>query len=110
MHASSVSTEEGHWLFPVIGLGRVGGNGGDVCNVVAFFEGWDSIDMQNDAGNWSAGLEYQFAKIVGDKADFHALLNIGATLHKWVPNARAVRQDIHDSVEPDGILDGPRVS
>ena len=26
-------------------LGGVGGNGGDVCNVVAFFEGWDRVDV-----------------------------------------------------------------
>src|SRR5579862_3952497 len=88
----------------------VGGNGGDVRNVVAFFEGWDRVDVQDDTGDGSAGFEYEFAEIVGDKADFHAHLNIGTTLHKWVPNARAVRQHIHDSVEPDGILDWPRVS
>ena len=68
----------------------MGGNGGDVCNVVAFFKGWDRVDVQDDTGNGRADLEYQFAKIVGDKADFHADLNIGTTLHKWVPNARVV--------------------
>jgi hypothetical protein len=91
-------------------LGGVGGNGGDVCNVVAFFEGRDGVDVQDDTGDGSADFEYDFAEIVGDKADFHALLNIGTTLHKRVPNARAIVQNIHDSVEPDGILDGPRVS
>jgi len=25
----------------------VSGNGGDVCNVVAFFEGWDRVDVQD---------------------------------------------------------------
>jgi len=91
-------------------LGSVGGNGSDVCNVVAFFEGWDRVDVQDDTGDGSAGFEYELAEIVGDKADFHALLNIGTTLHKRVPNARAVGQDIHDPVEPDRILDGPRGS
>jgi len=91
-------------------LGGVGGNGADVCNVVAFFEGRDCVDVQDDTGERSSGFEYDFAEIVRDKADFHALLDIGTTLHKRVPNARAVGQDIHDSVEPDGILDGPRVS
>jgi hypothetical protein len=91
-------------------LGGVGGNGGDVCNVVPFFEGRDCVDVEDDTGDGSADFEYDFAEIVGDKTDFHALLNIGTTLHKWVPNARAIGQYIHDSVEPDGILDGPRVS
>jgi hypothetical protein len=36
-------------------------------------------------------------------------LNIGTALHKRVPNARALGQDIHDSVELDGILDEPRL-
>src|SRR5580693_5854097 len=90
--------------------GGVGGNGTDICNVVASLEGWDRVDVQDDTGDGSAGFEYKFAKIVGDESDFHALLNIGTTLHKRIPNARAVGQDIHDSVEPDGILDGPRVS
>ena len=93
-----------------IRLGGMGGNGADVCNVVASFEGWDRVDVQDDAGDGSAGFECKFAKIVGDKADFHALLNIGTALHKWVPNARAVGQDIHDSVEPYGILDGARIT
>src|SRR5215469_11314048 len=66
--------------------------------------------MQEDARDRSAGFEYDLAEIVGDKTDFHPLLNIGTTLHKRVPNARAVGQDIHDSVEPHGILDGPRSS
>src|ERR1700752_3473519 len=90
-------------------LGGVGGNGADVCDVVAFFEGRDYVDVQDDPGDGSSGFEYDFAEIVRDKADFHALLDIGTTLHKRVPNARAVGQDIHDSVEPDGIFDGPRV-
>ena len=110
---SNVPTEEDHRLFLAkirLDLRRVCGNGGDVCNVVAFFEGWDCVDVQDDTGDGSAGFEYDFAEIIGDKADFHALMNIGTTLHKRVPNARAVGQDIHDSVEPDGILDGPRVS
>ena len=88
----------------------MGGNDADVCNVVAFFERRDRIDVQDDTGDRSAGFEYKFAEVVGDKADFHALLHVGATLHKRVPNAGAIRQDIHDSVEPDGIFDGPRVS
>ena len=88
----------------------MGGNGADVRNVVAFFEGWDCVDVQDDTGDGSAGFEYDFAEVVGDKADLHAFLNIGTTLHKRVPNARAVGQDIHDSVEPDGILDRPGVS
>jgi hypothetical protein len=91
-------------------LGGLDGNGADVCNVVAFFEGWYRVDVQDDTGDGSASFEYDFAEIVGDKADFHALLNIGTTLHKRVPNARAIGQDIHDSVKPDGILDGPSVS
>jgi len=113
MHTSNLSTEENQRLFLAeirLDLGGVGGNGGDVCNVVAFFERWDRVDMQDDTGDGSAGFEYEFAEIVGDKADFHALLNIGTTLHKRVPNTRAVGQDIHYSVEPDGIFDGPRVS
>ena len=90
-------------------LGGVLGNSADVCNVVAFFEGWDRIDVQYDTGDWSAGFEYDFAEIVGDKADFHAFPNIRTTLHKGIPNTRAVRQYVHDSVEPDRVLDGPRV-
>jgi hypothetical protein len=113
MYTSNLSTDGDHRLFLTkirLDLGGVGGNGGDVCNVVSFFEGWDRVDVQDDTGDGSAGFEYEFAEIIGDEADFHALLNIGTTLHKGVPNARAVGQDIHDSVEPDGILDGPRVS
>src|SRR5215469_2173817 len=91
-------------------LGGVGGNGADVGNVVAFLEGWDRVDVQDDTGDGSAGFEYDFAEIVGDQAELHALLNIGAALHQWVPNAGAVGQDIDHSVEPDGIFDGPRAS
>ena len=91
-------------------LGGVDGNRGNVCNVVPLFEGWDRVDVQDDTGDGSAGFEYDFAEIVGYKADFHALLNIGTALHERVPNAGAVGQDIHDSVEPDGVLDRPRVS
>ena len=104
----SLSCEPGGRSLRLANLGGVSGNGGDVCNVVPFFEGWDRVDVQDDTGNGSAGLEYELAEIVGDKADFHALLNVGPTLHKRVPNARAVGQDIHDPVEPDRILDGPR--
>src|SRR5215471_3128855 len=113
MHTSNVSTEENHRLFLGkirLDLGGVSGNGGDVCNVVAFFQGWDRVDVQDDTGDGSAGFEYEFAEIVGDKADFHALFIIGTTLHKRVPNARAVGQDSHIPVEPVGILDRPRVS
>src|SRR5262249_49668943 len=113
MHTSDVHTEKDHRLFLAkirLDLGGVGGNGADICNVVAFFEGWNRVDVEDDTGDGSAGFEYEFAEIVGDKADFHALLNIGTTLHKRVPNARAVGQDIHNSVEPDGILDGPSVA
>src|SRR5215470_6611376 len=81
-----------------IRLGGVGGNGGDVCNVVALSEGWNRVDVQDDTGDGSAGFEYNFAEVVGDKADFHALLNIGTTLHERVPNSRAVGQDIHHFV------------
>ena len=88
----------------------MGGNGADVRNVVAFFERWDRVDVQDDTRDGSAGFEYDFAEIVADKADFHALLNIGTTFHKRVPNARAIGQNIYNSVEPDRILDGPRVS
>src|SRR5271169_881616 len=112
MHTSNVSKDEDHRLFLAkirLDLRSAGGNGGDVCNVVAFLERWDRVDVQDDTGDGSAGFEYELAEIVGDKADFHALLNIGTALHKRVPNARAVGQDIHDSVEPDRILDGPRV-
>ena len=113
MNTSNVSTKPDHRLFldkTRLDSGGVGGNGTDVCNVVAFLEGWDSVDVQDDTGDGSAGLEHDFAEIIGDKADFHALLNVGPTLHKRVPNARAVGQDIHDSVEPDRILDGPGIS
>src|SRR5215475_13945558 len=113
MHTSNVSTKENQRLFLAqirSDLGSVGGNGGDVCNVVAFFEGWDRVDVQDDTGDGSAGFEYQLAEVVGDKTDFHSLLNIGTTLHQRIPNTGAVGQDIHDSVEPDGILNGPRVS
>ena len=112
LHTSNVPDEDHRLSLAKIRLDlrSVGGNGGDVCNVVTFLEGWDCVDVQDDAGDGSAGFEYEFAEIVGDEADFHALLNIGTALHKRVPNARAVGQDIHDSVEPDGILDGPRVS
>ena len=109
----NVSTQDDHRLFLAkirLDLGSVGGNGGYVCNVVAFFEGWDRVDVQDDTGDGSAGFEYEFAEIVGDRADFHSRLNIGTTLHKRVPDARAVGQDIHHFVEPDGILDRPRVS
>ena len=113
MHTSKVSKDEDHRLFLAkirLDLRSVDGNRGDVCNVVAFLERWDRVDVQDDTGDGSAGFEYELAEIVGDKADFHALLNIGTALHKRIPNARAVGQDIHDSVEPDRILDGPRVS
>jgi hypothetical protein len=62
--------------------------------------------VQDDTGDGSAGFEYNFAEVVSDKADFHALLHIATTLHKRVPNARTVGQDIHDSIKPDWILDG----
>jgi hypothetical protein len=91
-------------------LGGLDRNGADVCNVVAFLEGWDRVDVQDDTGDGSAGFEYDFTEIVGDKPDFHSLLNIVTTLHKRVPNARTLGQDIHDSVEPDGILDEPRLT
>ena len=54
----------------------MGGNDADVCNVIALFERWDRVDVQDDAGDWSAGFEYKFAEVVGNKADFHALLNV----------------------------------
>src|SRR5215475_2506195 len=93
MHTSNVSTKENQRLFLAqirSDLGSVGGNGADVRNVVAFFEGWDRVDVQDDTGDRSAGFEYNFAEVVGNIADFHALLNIGPTLHNGVPNARAV--------------------
>src|SRR6516162_4217735 len=93
-----------------ISLGGGGGDDAYVCNIVTFFEGWDRVDVQDDTGDGSAGFEYEFTEIVSDKADFHALLNIGTTLRKRVPNAGAIGQDIHNSVEPDRILDGPGVS
>ena len=113
MHISTAQKDEDHRLFLTkirLNLRSVGGNGGDVCNVIAFLERWDRVDVQDDTGDRSAGFEYDLAEIVGDKADFHALLNIATALHKRVPNAGAIGQDIHDSVEPDRILDRPRVS
>src|SRR5262249_54235589 len=78
------ATNEDHRVF--ISKARllrgVGGNGANVCNIVAFLERWDGVDVQYDAGHWSAGFEYKFAEVIGDKAHFHALLNIGATLHE----------------------------
>ena len=88
----------------------MGGNGADICDVVAFLEGWDRVDMEDDTRDGSAGFVYEFAEVVGDKADFHAHLNIGTALHERVPNARALGQDIHDSIKPHRILDGPSVS
>ena len=72
--------EENHRVFLAkmrLNLGGVGRNGADVCNVVAFFEGWDGVDVQDYAGDGSASFEYELAEIVGDEAYFHALLNIG---------------------------------
>ncbi len=88
MQTSNVSKDEDHRLFVAkirLDLRSVGGNGGDVCNVVAFLERWDRVDVQDDTGDGSAGFEYELAEIVGDKADFHAFLNIGTALHKRVP-------------------------
>src|SRR4029077_17035595 len=87
MHRSNMSTQEDQRLFLAkirLDLGSVGGNCGYVCNVVAFFKGWNRVDVQDDTGDGSAGFEYEFAEIVCDKADFHALLNIGTTLHNRV--------------------------
>jgi hypothetical protein len=66
MHTSNVSTKEDIecCIQNQIRLGCVGGNGADVCNVVAFFEGWDRIDVQDDTGDGSAGFEYKFAEVV----------------------------------------------
>jgi len=44
--------------------------------VLSPFEGWDRVDVQDDTGDRSARFEYKFAEVVGDQADFHALLNI----------------------------------
>jgi len=84
MRTSNVPKDEAHRLFIAkirLDLRSVGGNGGDVCYVVAFLERWDSVDVQDDTGDGSAGFEYELAEIVGDKADFHALLNVGTALH-----------------------------
>ena len=85
----------------------MGSYSSDVCDVVSFFERWDCIEMQDDAGDGSVGFEYELAKIVGNKTDFHALLHIRTALHKRVPDARAVGQNVHDFVEPDGVRDAP---
>src|SRR5215471_8316720 len=87
----------------------MGGYSTDVCDVVSFFERWDCIDMQDDTGDGSVGFQYELTVIVGNKADFHALLHVGTALHKRIPDARAVGHDVHDLVEPDGILDLPSV-
>ena len=52
MHTSNVSKDEDHRLFLAkirLDLRSVGGNGGDVRNVVAFLERWDRVDVQDDA-------------------------------------------------------------
>jgi len=49
-----VSTEENHRLFLAKTQIRSRGRQRqwcDVCNVVAFFEGWDRVDVQDDTGN-----------------------------------------------------------
>ena len=51
-------------------LGRMGSNDPDICYVVAFLKRRDCIDVQDDTGDGSADLEYDFAEIIGDKADF----------------------------------------
>lgn len=56
------------------------------------------------------GLQNGFAEIVRDVAEFHAFLNIVTPLDERVPDARAAGDDIHDFLEPDGILDRLRIA
>ena len=55
----NVSTDKDHRLLLAKSrsdLGSVGSSDANVCNVVAFFERWDCVDVQDDTGDGSAGF------------------------------------------------------
>jgi hypothetical protein len=61
-------------------LGCVRGYDPDVCKVVAFFQGGNRVDVEDDAGDGSANFADTFAEIVRDIAELHAFLYIGTAL------------------------------
>ena len=91
-------------------LRGVGGGDADIGDVVAFFEGGDGVDVEDDAGDGGAGLSDGFAEVVGDGAEFHAGGDVGAALDERIPDSGAVGEDVFEFFDPDGILDGVRVA
>src|SRR5215467_8643466 len=71
-------------------LWGVRGHNAQIGDVVSFFERWDSVDVQHDAGDWGARLRDDLAKVVGNGSKLHACGDVGAALDEWVPNTRAI--------------------
>src|SRR4029077_624937 len=66
--------------------------------------------MENDAGNRSARLGAEFAKVIGDGAELHPGGNVSSSLHEGIPDSRAVGEDVSKFFNPDGIFDGMGVA
>src|SRR5438132_7697491 len=48
--------------------------------------------------------------VVGDGAEFHSGGDIGAALDEGIPDAGTVSEDVDEFFNPDGILDGVRLT
>src|SRR5713101_4616580 len=92
------------------GLRGVGAGDAEVGDVVAFFEGGDGVDVEDDAGNGGARFGDDFADVVGDGAELHAGGDVGAALDERIPDAGTVCEDVHQFFDPDGIFDGVGVA
>src|SRR5262249_24165459 len=81
-------------------LWGVRGDNAQIGDVVSFFERWDSVDVQHNAGYRRARLRDDLAKVVGDGSELHARRDVGATLDQRVPNAWAIGDHVGELFDP----------
>src|SRR5215831_2949466 len=89
-------------------LWGVRGDNVQIGDVVSFFERWDSVDVQHDAGDRGARLRDDLAEVVSDGSELHARGHIGAALDQRVPNPRAISDHVGEFFDPHRIFDQMR--
>src|SRR6267142_1091362 len=90
--------------------GSVSGDYAEVGNVVSLLERGNGVDMKNDAGDRSARLGDEFAKVIGDGAKLHSGGNVGSALDQGIPDSRAAGEHVSEFFNPDGIFDRMRIA
>jgi len=75
--------------------GSVRGDDAEVRDVIALFKGGDSVDVEDDGGDGSAGFGDHLPSVVGNGAELHSSRDVRAALDEGIPDAGTVSEDIN---------------